>query len=362
MFIYIDVVLWFIVENCRESTSSSNNRIQEVLNKTEVRAFSTPAYNLSAACSSVLLLTSDGGATALTLAVGAGDDDEVTTSADIEKLVAATVAKTLPLALSSVLAAGGLKSLGIIIPTQSIEPAATDQVQTQPGPSREDRFYTTESKVELSDDLRELTTQGFSKSLSKKTWQGLLENYPPLEGTESILHVPTMEAGMREEIRKMHGYLKTKDVFAFDDALAEKQGAFLLTARPIIAALIALDHLSEEEEGPDPDLVKGMLEDALVLLGNANVRLNSWRQRRFSEYLTEVGKRTLKEEIPSDQHLFPDRFHDRIKDEHNHTATNKSMISKPHDKALSSARFIPSRQPFRGRSAATSRGNGSRKR
>ena len=36
-----------------------------------------------------------------------------------------------------------------------------------------------------------------------------------------------------------------------------------------------------------------MLEDALVYLGNANVRLNSWRQRRFSEYLTEVGKRTL---------------------------------------------------------------------
>ena len=102
---------------------------------------------------------------------------------------------------------------------------------------------------------------------------------------------------MKEEIRKMHGYLKTKDVFAFDDALAEKQGTFLLTARPIIAAL---DHPSEAEEGPDPDLVKGMLEDALVLLGNANVRLNSWRQRRFSEYLTEVGKRTLKEEIPSD--------------------------------------------------------------
>ncbi|CAB3982782.1 Hypothetical predicted protein [Paramuricea clavata] len=161
-----------------------------------------------------------------------------------------------------------------------------------------------------------------------------------------------MEAGMKEEICKMHGYLKTKDVFAFDDALAEKQWAFLLTA------LTALDHPSEE--GPDPDLVKGMHEDALVLLGNANVRLNSWRQCQFSEYLTEVGKR--KEEISSDQHLFPDWFHDRIKDEHNHTATNKSLISKLHDKALSSPRFIPSRQPFRGRSGATSLGNGSRKR
>lgn len=37
--------------------------------------------NLSSTCSSILLLSSDGGATALTLAVGMGDDDEVTTSA-----------------------------------------------------------------------------------------------------------------------------------------------------------------------------------------------------------------------------------------------------------------------------------------
>ena len=86
---------------------------------------------------------------------------------------------------------------------------------------------------------------------------------------------------MKEDIRKQHGFSKTKDVFAFDQGLAEKQATFLLTARPILAALSALDQVEEgdETEAPDPDLIKGMLEDALVFLGNANVRLNSWRQR-----------------------------------------------------------------------------------
>ncbi|CAB4007132.1 Hypothetical predicted protein, partial [Paramuricea clavata] len=256
--------------------------------------------------------------------INTAGDGEAVSRLDIEKLVPETVAKTLPVALSSVLAAGGLKSLGLITPTRSIEPAATDQVQTQPGPSRGNRFYTTESKVELSDDLRELTTQAFSKSLPKETWQGLLENYPLLEGTESILHAPTMEAA--------GGVLAYRTI---------NHSSTYCSGSP-----------SEAEEGPDPDLVKGMLEDALVLLGNANVRLNSWQQRRFSEYLTEVGKRTLIEEIPSDQHLFPDRFM---------TVSKMSLINKPHDKALSSARFIPSPQPFRGRSGATSRGNGNRK-
>jgi hypothetical protein len=116
-----------------------------------------------------------------------------------------------------------------------------------------------------------------------------------------------METGMKMDIRKKHGFNKTQDVFAFDEGLAEKQATFLLTARPILAALSALDQVGEEgdeTEAPDPDVIKGMLEDALVFLGNANVRLNYWRQRRFSEYLTEVGKCTLKEEIPSNKHQF----------------------------------------------------------
>lgn len=31
---------------------------------------------------------------------------------------------------------------------------------------------------------------------------------------------PTMETEMKEEIRKSHGFRKTKDVFAFDDGLS----------------------------------------------------------------------------------------------------------------------------------------------
>ena len=52
---------------------------------------------------------------------------------------------------------------------------------------------------------------------------------------------PTMEAGMKEEIRKSHGHRKTKEVFSFDDGLAEQQGPFLTVARPILAALMNLD-------------------------------------------------------------------------------------------------------------------------
>ena len=44
--------------------------------------------------------------------------------------------------------------------------------------------------------------------------------------------------------------------------------------------------------------------------GNVNARLNGWRQLCFSEYLTEIGTRTLREGIPTDSHLFPHKFHE----------------------------------------------------
>ena len=102
-------------------------------------------------------------------------------------------------------------------------------------------------------------------------------------------------------------------------------------ARPILAALSALDGVGEDDESDndDPDLIKDLLEDALVLLGNANFRLNAWRQKRFSEFLTKVGKRTLREGIPADKHLFPDKFHAKIKSEHDHSSTNSKLISTP---------------------------------
>jgi hypothetical protein len=67
-----------------------------------------------------------------------------------------------------------------------------------------------------------------------------------------------------------------------------------MVACPLLAALMALDDPGDEGDGPDPDSIKNYLEDALVMLGNAHVRLNNWRQRRFSEFLTDIGKRTPK--------------------------------------------------------------------
>ena len=60
--------------------------------------------------------------------------------------------------------------------------------------------------------------------------------------------------------------------------MANRQFAFLNVAGPLLAALTALDNSGgeDEDEGPDPDAIKVLLEDALVLPGNA------WRQKRFS--------------------------------------------------------------------------------
>ena len=42
------------------------------------------------------------------------------------------------------------------------------------------------------------------------------------------------------------------------------------------------------DESPEHDVIKDLLEDALVLLGNVKFRLNPWRQKRFSEFVPEV--------------------------------------------------------------------------
>ena len=74
--------------------------------------------------------------------------------------------------------------------------------------------------------------------------------------------------------------------------------------------------------GPDPDDIKAYLVNALVLLGNANFRLNSWRQKRFAEHLTDAGKRILKEDIPADKNLFPHIFREIVQNEHDHSKSN----------------------------------------
>lgn len=73
-----------------------------------------------------------------------------------------------------------------------------------------------------------------------------------------------------------------------DKGLVERQAPFLTVARPIAAVLDWLNEPpnpeeGEETSGPDPDEIKSYLEDALVLLRNANIRLNGWRQKRFAD-------------------------------------------------------------------------------
>ena len=280
----------------------------------------------------------------------AGDGSSLSKS-DIEKIVAETIAKTMPVVISQAIAATGVAKASVNpIPTQttSATPATESASASSSGG---ERFYAMVNKARLSKELLDFTKEAFSKSLTKESWKTLSENYPEVEGSEVLLGAPSMETGMKEDIRKKHGYNKTKEVFAFDEGLAEKQSSFLLTARPILAALSALDQMEEGDEdgeaAPDPDVIKGMLEDALVFLGNANVRLNSWRQRRFSEYLTDVGRRTLKEEIPVDRHLFPEQFHECIKSEHTHSTSNKKLISQPRSKPRFSGKTTFSPPPFR---------------
>ena len=60
---------------------------------------------------------------------------------------------------------------------------------------------------------------------------------------------------MKEELKKRHDYTKTNELFTFDDGSAERQSAFLVVARPLLAALTALDSSGgeeDEDEGPDP--------------------------------------------------------------------------------------------------------------
>ena len=273
------------------------------------------------------------------------------------------MAKSLPAVLQAVLASLSLP--GQHEPKDDVNTVKrSTHVTPVPTTSRGDRFYNTEQETVISQDLLSFTNKAFSRSLSKDKCKELTTSYNQIRDTESLLVAPTMEAGMKEELKKRHGYTKTKDLFTFNDGLAERQSAFLVVARPLLAALTALDNSGgeDEDDGPDPDTIKDLLEDALVLLGNANFRLNAWRQKPFSEFLTEVGKRILREGIPGDKHLFPDKFHAKIKSKHGHSSTNSKLISTPASKHFSKG---PHRreQPFCGnyRTTDNSRVGGKRK-
>ena len=261
--------------------------------------------------------------------------------------MAVAVAKTMPAVLRSLFNSPPASSE---TNTKDSEDAVKTSTESAPTSSRGDRFYSNEQATTISEDLLAFTTKAFSRALTKEKWKELTTSYPQIKDTESFLVAPSMEAGMKEDIKKRHGYTKTKELFAFDDGLVDRQSAFLVVARPLLAALTALDDVhggkESDSEDVDPDAIKDLLEDALVLLGNAHFRLNTWRQKRFSEFLTEVGKRTLKECIPADKHLFPDKFHAKIKSEHDHSSTNNKLISTPTSKHFSRQPYKRD-QPFR---------------
>ena len=127
--------------------------------------------------------------------------------------------------------------------TKESKEAVKTSTESAPTSSRGDRFYSSEQATTISEDLLAFTTKAFSRALTKEEWKELTTSYPQIKDTESFLVAPSMEAGMKEEIKKCHGYTKTKELFAFNDGLVERQSAFLVVARPLLAALTALMYI-----------------------------------------------------------------------------------------------------------------------
>ena len=114
------------------------------------------------------------------------------------------MAKSLPTVLARFLSSGGL-----VPPTTAtqLELASSEQPKDTgvdlPSTSRGDRFFSENKKTEVSAELLDLTTKAFSKALSVEKWKEL-DSYPPIEGADSMLIAPTMEAGMKD-LRNRHG-------------------------------------------------------------------------------------------------------------------------------------------------------------
>jgi len=128
----------------------------------------------------------------------AGSGDRHT---DLEKLVAESVAKSLPAVLQGVLASLSLpgqnepnENVNMVTKSTSVTPVPTT--------SRRDHFYNAEQETVISQDLLSFTNKAFSRSLSKDKWKEMTTSYTQIKDTESLLVAPTMEAGMKEELKK----------------------------------------------------------------------------------------------------------------------------------------------------------------
>ena len=75
---------------------------------------------------------------------------------------------------------------------------------------RSKMFYNEPNEITIPEDLLEFLTATFTKSLYKEVWTQLLDKYPSIIGTENVLVSPTIEIGMKEDIKRKHGYMKSK--------------------------------------------------------------------------------------------------------------------------------------------------------
>ena len=64
-----------------------------------------------------------------------------------------------------------------------------------------------------------------------------MEQYPDIKGTAEFLVSPVTQTGMKDDIKHVHGFTKTKDEFTFDDGLADKQAPFISAVRLLVCAL-----------------------------------------------------------------------------------------------------------------------------
>ena len=126
----------------------------------------------------------------------------------LERHIEEAIAKAVPVVLTKFFSSGGF-----IAPQ---EPSSKNVDSSSPsnmtdegalGPSSQgEHFFSTEEDFELSSELFDLTNKTFTKPLTKEKWKDLSASYPPIKGRESFMCAPTMEAGMKEEIRKSHGH------------------------------------------------------------------------------------------------------------------------------------------------------------
>ena len=143
-------------------------------------------------------------------------------SPELDKQIEESIRKVVPAILARFFSSGGLVT--------SQEPPTKDMASSSPSnqTNRESLLIGVNASSQLRKILSslDLTTKAFTKPLTKEKWKEIFSQLPPppIKGTDSFMRAPTMEAGMKDEIRKSHGHRKTKWVFTLMMALLDNRG------------------------------------------------------------------------------------------------------------------------------------------